>query len=148
LSKNPQPWSDQTESEYHRLFTLKIETWLDQGKGECLLQNQKIREIVLTKILENHSITHIVHSLVIMPNHLHVLVSITTTTLPKLMHHWKGATSYLINKHLNRKTTFWQRDYFDRIIRDARHCQRCKRYIANNPQKAHLNKNQYTLYGE
>ena len=31
LEKNPQPWSEETEAEYHREFTLRIEKWLDQG---------------------------------------------------------------------------------------------------------------------
>ena len=118
------------------------------GWGECVLKDEEAREIVLTKILDKNSDTHNVHSLVIMPNHLHVLVSILKGTLPELMHSWKGATAYLINQHLGRKGALWQRDYFDRMIRDARHFERCRRYIANNPEKAGLHNAGYTLWGE
>lgn len=148
LAKNPQPWTGETESEYHRLFSLKIEKWLDQGRGECVLKHHAVRDLVLGKILEQHSKTHYVHKVVIMPNHLHVLVSILEGELSKLMQNWKGASAFMINKHLGRHGALWQRDYFDRIIRDARHFQRCRRYIEKNPEKAGLHDSSFTLWGE
>jgi putative transposase len=148
LVKNPQPWDEAIEDEDHRLFSLKIETWLDQGRGECVLKGDAVREIVLSKILEKHSKAYFVHKLVIMPNHIHVLVSVMEGKLSDLMHQWKGATAYLINKHLGRSGALWQRDYFDRMIRDARHFERCRRYIANNPEKAGLRNAGFTLWGE
>lgn len=148
IAKNPQPWTEEKEAEYHREFSLRIDKWLDQGRGECLLKSDEIREIVLNKILEKNLESHTVHSLVIMPNHLHVLVSMIEGKLPDLMHSWKGATAYLINQHVGRKGALWQRDYFDRMIRDARHFERCRRYIANNPEKAGLRNAGFTLWGE
>jgi len=148
MNENPQPWSEETENEYHRIFSLKIEAWLDQGRGECVIKDDAVRDIVLSKILEKHSETHFIHKLVIMPNHLHVLVSVMGGKLSDLMHQWKGSTAYLINKHLSRSGTLWQRDYFDRMIRDARHFERCRRYIANNPEKAGLRNAGFTLWGE
>jgi REP element-mobilizing transposase RayT len=75
-----------------------------------------------------------------------VLVSIHDVPLADLMHSWKGATAFLANKLLSRSGAFWQRDYFDRIVRDARHYERCKRYIANNPAKANLRNAGFTLW--
>ena len=146
IAKNPQPWSEETEAEYHREFSLRIDKWLDQGRGDCLLFDDEVREIVLNKITENHGTSCHVHSLVIMPNHIHILVSLIEGSLADLMHTWKGATAYLANKHLSRSGVFWQRDYFDRIIRDARHFERCRRYIANNPAKANLRNAGFTLW--
>lgn len=146
ISQNPQPWSEEAEAEYHREFSMKIENWLDQGRGECFLISDEVRKIVLSKLIEKHGSSYHMHSLVIMPNHIHVLISIIEGTLADLMHKWKGATAYLSNKHLTRSGAFWQRDYFDRIIRDARHYERCKRYIANNPKKANLRNAGFTLW--
>lgn len=147
VEKHPKPWDEETEQEYHREFSLRIETWLDQGRGECVLKLEAVREIVLGKIMEGHESSHFIHSLVIMPNHFHVLVTVETGSLSELMRKWKGATSFLINRQLGRRGLLWQRDYFDRIIRDARHFERCKRYIASNPDKAGLRNAGFTLWG-
>ena len=40
----------------------------------------------------------------------------------------------------------WQRDYFDRLIRDEAHLGRVLRYIRNNPTKAKLRAEEYTLW--
>src|SRR5687767_12305877 len=35
---NPLPWSPKQEEEYHRRFTARIEGWLDEGAGSCVLR--------------------------------------------------------------------------------------------------------------
>lgn len=82
-----------------------------------------------------------------MPNHIHLLVSVAEGwTLEKLLHSWRSFSAKGINKHLKQSGPVWQRDYYDRIIRDENHFARCVRYIRNNPRKAKLTKNQFTLY--
>jgi hypothetical protein len=39
----------------------------------------------------------------------------------------------------------WQRDYFDRLVRDQQHLANCVRYIRRNPVKAKLSKEDYIL---
>jgi REP element-mobilizing transposase RayT len=39
---------------------------------------------------------------------------------------------------LGRKGRFWQKEYFDRYIRSARHFAKVVAYIENNPVKARL----------
>jgi putative transposase len=51
-----------------------------------------------------------------------------------------------INGLLKRSAPLWQRDYFDRIIRDATHFRNCVRYIRRNPEKARLAAGEYTLH--
>ena len=41
LASHPVPWDNATEREYHIRFTLRIENWLDQGMGACLLRTRK-----------------------------------------------------------------------------------------------------------
>ena len=40
----------------------------------------------------------------------------------------------------------WQRDYFDRLLRNEKHFARCVRYIRNNAAKVHLRPGEYILY--
>jgi ribosomal protein L16/L10AE len=51
-----------------------------------------------------------------------------------------------INKLLARSGSLWQRDYFDRLVRDKKHFGTCVRYIRRNPKKARLGEGQLVLY--
>jgi putative transposase len=82
-----------------------------------------------------------------MPNHVHVLlVQNPEIALEKLIHSWKSFSTRSINKLLGRAGTLWQRDYFDRLVRDEQHLRNCVRYIRRNPQKANLRDSEYILY--
>ena len=66
--------------------------------------------------------------------------------LEKLIRSWKGFTARQINKLLGRSGGFWQRDYFDRLIRDEKHFGNCVRYIRRNPEKTRLNAGEFVLW--
>ena len=73
---------------------------------------------------------------VVMPNHVHaVFVLNPAWSLEKIILSWKGFTARKINPLLGRTGNFWQRDYFDRLVRDAKHLANCVRYIRRNPEK-------------
>jgi len=54
------------------------------------------------------------------------------------MHSIKSFTSSEANKMLNRSGRFWQKEYFDRYIRNARQFMKTIAYIENNPVKTNL----------
>jgi putative transposase len=56
--------------------------------------------------------------------------------LEKLICSWKGFTARRINALLGRSGSLWQRDYFDRLVRDEKHLANCMRYVRRNPEKA------------
>jgi putative transposase len=86
-------------------------------------------------------------TLVVMPNHVHaVLVQNPDYSLEKLIRSWKTFTSRNINKLLVRSGSLWQRDYFDRLVRDETHLANCVRYVRRNPEKARLRNSEYILY--
>jgi REP element-mobilizing transposase RayT len=86
-------------------------------------------------------------SSVMMPNHVHALfVQNPNWPLEKLLRSWKSFTSRKINSLLGRNGSLWQRDYFDRLVRDGKHFANCVRYIRRNPVKAHLQNGEYILY--
>jgi putative transposase len=66
--------------------------------------------------------------------------------LEKLIRSWKGFTARQINKLLERSGGFWQRDYFDRLVRDEKHFANCVRYIRHNPVKASLRADEFILW--
>ena len=86
-------------------------------------------------------------SFVVMPNHVHSLfVQEPSWPLEKLTYTWKRFTSGQINARVGRLGPVWQKDYFDRLVRDEKHFANCVRYIRRNPEKARLRKGHYILY--
>ncbi len=82
-----------------------------------------------------------------MPNHVHVLTSLDEgELLRKILSSWKSYTANRLNEYLGLQGSFWQEDYFDRLVRDADHFVRCVRYIRRNPLKARLQPDEYTHY--
>ena len=63
-----------------------------------------------------------------------------------MIHTWKLFTARRINARMSRRGSLWMRDYFDRLVRDARHFANCVRYIRRNPAKAHLRPGEYLHY--
>ncbi|MEM0966480.1 MAG: transposase [Verrucomicrobiota bacterium] len=124
---------------------LKIrENLLDNGIGECQLRDPIVRQEVL-KVVQTMPTK--VWTLVIMPNHLHCLISLNESrTLSSTLQTLKGISARRVNQKLKRSGSFWAKDYFDRIVRDRSHFFRCARYIRRNPQKAALGTTEFTLW--
>jgi REP element-mobilizing transposase RayT len=144
---HPLPWSAEEEAAYHRLFSAKIDGWLDAGHGSCLLRRQACAQAVIETLQhdELRRVEH--HAIAVMPNHVHALFSlISATALPALVRTWKGVSARRLNALAQRSGPLWQKDYFDRLIRDEEHFRRCLRYIRNNPAKANLREGDYLLH--
>ena len=116
----------------------KLEQWLDRGHGECWLRRGEIAALVQAKLLENDGKDYQLQAWVIMPNHVHLVVDVWRTPLSKLLNCWKGASARTANLILGRSGHFWEREYFDTLIRDEEHLQRAVRYTESNPVKAKL----------
>jgi len=147
IKHHPEPWSPQESEDYHRRFTTRLENWLDQGHGTCLLRDNEPRRILAEAIRGRDGDDYLVHSCVLMPTHVHCLVTIPLSqALPTTVQNWKSISAHRINRHRNKSGKIWQRDYFDRIIRDFDHYERAMNYIRNNPMKAKLSSDQFTHY--
>ena len=82
-----------------------------------------------------------------MPNHVHALfVQKAEHPLEKIIRSWKTFPARQINSLLGRSGSLWQRDYFDRLVRDEQHLANCVRHIRRNPEKAQLSGGEYILY--
>ncbi len=71
---------------------------------------------------------------VVMDDHVHVLAApVEGVSLQEIMHTWKSFTTNRLQRNSGRIGTIWQREYFDRIVRDERELMEKVNYILNNP---------------
>jgi replication-associated recombination protein RarA/REP element-mobilizing transposase RayT len=135
LKAHPEPWRLRDEEEYYRLFPDRWEAWLDEGHGESLLGRPEIRQIVDDVLRQDDGTTYRLEDFIVMPNHVHVLVSpLGTHTLSEITQAWKSTAAHRINKLLGRSGTFWQKESFDHIVRSAEQAQKFRGYIQQNPR--------------
>lgn len=117
----------------------KIEDYLDRGAGSCVLQNQSIATLVEQNLLHFDQNRYKLHAWVLMPNHVHVLLTPKKNVLlSQIVHSWKSYTAKKAQTILGSHSTFWQQEYFDRMIRNEKHYYASVEYIHNNPVKAGL----------
>ena len=60
----------------------------------------------------------LLHEFVLMPNHLHLLLTPTEITLERAMQFIKGGYSHRVNVELGKKFEVWQRGFTDRRVRN------------------------------
>ncbi|HBC87816.1 MAG TPA: restriction endonuclease, partial [Lentisphaeria bacterium] len=146
LLLNPEPWNEIQLKEYSRLFSEKIDKWLDAGSGSCMLANPSLSEIVERALLHFDGERYVVDDYVIMPNHVHLLISPSGKhDLDKILHSLKSFTSHEINRKLNRTGTLWMDESYDHIVRSLEQLEFYRNYIRENPAKAHLSIGKYRM---
>ena len=144
---HPPPLSAEQEAEFHRLFSARVDQWLDEGHGSCVLRQPELRAAVVESLTYFDQQRYELLSYVIMPNHVHVLMMLHPDwLLEKVLFTWKRRTAGVIHEKLGLQGQFWQHDYFDRLIRDGEHLQNVVRYIRRNPAKAHLKPDEFTIW--
>jgi REP element-mobilizing transposase RayT len=117
----------------------KLERYLDQGCGACFLAQPKIAESVATTLRAFDGVRYRHFAWCVMPNHVHaVLQPHEPFELASILHSWKSYSAQIANQALGRKGSFWQREYYDRLIRDGNELGRAISYTAANPLKAGL----------
>lgn len=77
---------------------------------------------------------YLLHAFVIMPNHIHLLITPTGITLERSMQFIKGSFSH----RLRSKFPVWQRGFDDRRMRTQEEFLSAKAYIHQNPVEAKL----------
>ena len=79
------------------------------------------------------------HAFVLMPDHLHVLITPEIeTTIEKAMQMIKGGSAHRMGAEKPQAFPIWHRGFHDRWIRDADQFWKAKTYIEQNPVKAKL----------
>ena len=127
-------WRELPEIERAR----EVERHLDTGAGECLLARPELADLVV-QALRHHEDRYVLHDFVVMPNHVHLLLTPGPgQTLSDILHGIKSWTAQEFNVLLGRSGVLWQRESFDRVARDDDEMQRLAAYIRHNPVKAGL----------
>jgi REP element-mobilizing transposase RayT len=112
---------------------------LDRGHGACTLRESRAAAAVQDVLLKGHPSEYVIESFVIMPNHVHVVVTTPPRLdLSELLKTLKGSSSRSVNLAIGRSGNLWQPDYFDRLIRDTDHFKKTVKYVEWNPVKARL----------
>jgi putative transposase len=147
LALIPEPQEPQVFEAFQRKYATRMEEWLDRGQGSCLLRRQEASGCLQRVIEDGGGKVCALHSWVIMPNHVHLLFSPTTTKIEAILKAWKGTSARHINLALERRSgTLWMKGYYDRLVRDGEHFRRCVAYIRNNPKKAGLAEGEYRTF--
>ena len=82
-----------------------------------------------------------------MPNHVHWLVTpLNGWKLEGLLNSIKGFVSAQASARGAKVGRMWQAESYDRIVRDRRELDAFRKYIADNPGKAHVAEGQYAMY--
>lgn len=116
----------------------KLEAYLDQGRGECVLRDARVAAAVEGVLLRCDGQRYRLAAWVVMPNHVHVLFELWGLPLGKLLKAWKGTSANAANRILGRRGELWQTEYWDRYMRDEEHFRKARHYIEWNPVKAGL----------
>jgi leucyl-tRNA synthetase/REP element-mobilizing transposase RayT len=147
LASHPEPRSEAQQTEYHELFSGRVEEWLDAGTGSCALQAQDLARIIADNLFHFDGERYTLEGFVVMPNHVHVLVHLAEgQDLGKVLHSWKSFTSKKIQESLGTSGHFWQDEYFDTLVRDPDHLGDLRQYIWDNPRRAGLKQGTFFRY--
>jgi putative transposase len=89
---------------------------------------------IISKYREHYGL----HAYVIMPDHIHLLITPTDITLERAMQFIKGGFSHAYGLTSNAKSEIWHRGFTDHRIRDSDDFDKHLAYLHNNPVAAGL----------
>ena len=141
---DPKRWPDQLrrlplelQQQYSKLAGSRLDKYLDQGAGSCILVNPVVRGIVKAGLHYFDRSRLLCGDYVIMPNHIHWLVApLHGHELETCLKSIKGFVAKEINRWRNQNGRVWQHSSYDHIVRNMEELSHCRRYIASNPEKA------------
>jgi putative transposase len=102
-----------------------------------LFRNERWADLLIDTLCHYRSKAYLLHEFVIMPNHIHVILT-PLTSLEKAVQFIKGGFSYLAKKELGSNMEVWQKGFSDHRIRDAGGFCMHVAYVRGNPVRKHL----------
>ncbi len=124
-------------------YAERLDAYLDRGSGASFLKDPRVAKLVVDALRHFDGARYHLHAWCVMPNHVHVIFSVLPARTPALrlssiIQSWKSFTAKEANRLLARTGSFWQREYYDHLVRDDEDFVRCIEYTINNPVKAGL----------
>ena len=111
----------------------------DCWEKKRLLQSERMANLLIDVLYHYRAQKkYLLHEFVVMPHHIHLLITPTDSTLERTMQLIKGGFSFRAGKEFSMKAEIWQTSFHDRRVRDAEEYAQFRRYIHDNPVKAGL----------
>ncbi len=141
-----EPWHDaflrlprKLQFEFQQCFNRELNAYLDEGRGSCVLREPRCSQIIVDGWDHFHGQRYEIRSLVVMPNHVHLLVCpLPGFELEKILQSRKRQSAREINNLLGKEGKLWQKHSFDHIVRNEEALAKFTNYIAENPAMAGL----------
>lgn len=131
--------SPSDERRLEELLSEKIQAKLDTGAGRCFLAERRIASVVAEALKHFNLTKYRMYAWCVMPNHVHALFRILEgNALAEILHAWKSFSATKANRLLGRSGAFWQREYYDHLVRSEDEFYRIVNYITENPNRAGL----------
>ena len=113
-------------------YFITASTW---GK-RSLFQSEGMANLLIDVLVHYRSERkYLLHEFVVMPNHLHLLLS-PMESLARAMQFIKGGFSYRAKKELAVNLEVWERGYVEHRVRDGSDYEHHVEYIRQNPVRA------------
>lgn len=103
----------------------------------ALFQREPWARLLIDTLYHYRGAAYLLHEFVIMPDHIHVLLT-PKTSLEKAVQFIKGGFSYRAKKELGSSMEIWQKGFSDHRIRDAGDYFQHVSYVRENPVRKHL----------
>jgi type I restriction enzyme R subunit len=124
---------------FHKHFNRQVQSCLDRGLGACYLRQLDCLKTMRAKLLGEDGQRYHLGDFIIMPNHVHLLLTPASgEKLEMILNQMKGASALECNRLLQRSGTFWQSESYDHIVRSLEQLHEYRNYIAENPAKARI----------
>ncbi|SRR5581483_7185028 len=97
------------------------------------------RSIILDTCVRDHEVTCWIHQMVVMPDHMHlILTPYDDWNLSLIMQRLKGTSSHLVNRAAGRRGPLWLGESFDHILRSSESLSKKIEYVRENPVRRGL----------
>ena len=116
-------------------FFISSQTW----ERRSIFQSDELAKLLIDTMFHYQKETKfLLHEFVIMPNHLHAIITPQQITLERAVQFIKGGYSFRVRQTGRENLEIWQHGFTDHRIRDAADYEKYRTYIHSNPVRAGL----------
>lgn len=114
-------------------YMITSSTW---GR-RALFSREVWAKLLIDTLYHYRGVAYLLHEFVVMPDHIHVLVT-PKTSLERAVQFFKGGFSFRAKRELGSNLEIWQKGFSDHRIRDASDYRVHQIYVQQNPVRKHL----------
>jgi REP element-mobilizing transposase RayT len=120
-------------------FSSKSDAFLNAGYGSCVFRDERHAMVMATALKHFDGTRYELSAWVVMPNHVHAVVRpLPGFKLSYIVKSWKCFSARKLNERIGTSGAFWQREYYDHIVRGELDMQLQIDYVMSNPSTAGL----------